>query len=399
MSEKWRNWSGSLTFRPGRFVEPETEEALQELVHAASRRGEALRVVGAGHSSTPLVVTADTSISLGKFEGVQSADREACEAWVAAGTTIHEMGKQLLQEGLAVHNLGDVDVQRIGGALGTGTHGSGFRLQNLSTMLLGVRMVGADGEVAERNIETEPEFIRAARVALGTLGIFTSVRLKLLPRYQLHRQEWCTSVEACLDHLGELVEQNRNFDFYWYPRSDQIKLRTLNPPGQAPQLHYADLLNEVVDWAPNVISKTRELRFDEIEYAMPAEAGPEVFCEVRRRIKERHLPTVGWRTLYRTTAADDAYLSNAYGRQTVTLSLHQNAGLPFQEFFDDIEPIFRAHHGRPHWAKKHGLCAEQLAPLYPQWGAFREMRRRVDPDGRFMTPYMRELLGEVTGVF
>ena len=76
-----------------------------------------------------------------------------------------------------------------------------------------------------------------------------------------------------------------------------------------------------------------------------------------RRVKDKHRGTVGWRVLYRTIAPDDAFLSPAYGRDTVTISLHQNAGLPYWDYFRDIEPIFRAHDGRPHWGKKHTLTA------------------------------------------
>jgi FAD/FMN-containing dehydrogenase len=113
---------------------------------------------------------------------------------------------------------------------------------------------------------------------------------------------------------------------------------------------------------------------------------------VRKRIKEKHRKHVGWRVLYRTVAPDDAYLSTAYERETVTLSLHQNAGLPFWDYFKDIEPIFRAYGGRPHWGKKHTLKAADLRPLYPTWDRFLEVRRAMDPDGVFLSPYLRDLL-------
>ena len=90
-------------------------------------------------------------------------------------------------------------------------------------------------------------------------------------------------------------------------------------------------------------------------------------------------------------AADDAYLSHAHGRATVTISLHQNASLPYHEYFADVEPILRAHGGRPHWGKKHNLTAEELRPLYPMWDRFCEVRRRLDPGGRFLSPYLRSL--------
>ena len=77
----------------------------------------------------------------------------------------------------------------------------------------------------------------------------------------------------------------------------------------------------------------------------------------------------------------------------MTISLHHNAGMPYDEYFNDIEPIFRSYGGRPHWGKKHSLTAEQLRPLYPKWNAFLEVRRASDPDGVFFSPYLRSILG------
>ncbi len=391
MAKQWENWSGSLQFSPEQLEKPESVGELQQLVGEVANRSGTIRVVGRGHSSTPLVATDDTLVSLENFGGVLSTDRERCEAWVRPGTMLKDMGEELLEADLAVHNLGDVNVQHLGGAVGTGTHGTGKNLGNLSTMVLGVKMITADGEVIERHIEDDPDFLRAARVSLGTLGIFVAIRIQLLPAYQLHRQEWCTGVEECMEHLDELIEENRNFDFYWYPRSDEVKLRTLNPPGESAQIPYADLLKEGQDWAPNIISKARHLPFDEMEYCLPAEAGPSAFRAVRERILKEHRRTVGWRTLYRTTASDDAMLSSSYNRPTVTLSLHQNAGLEFWDFFRDMEPIFQAHEGRPHWGKKHTLRAEELRKLYPEWETFQKIRRDLDPRGLWMTDYLRDL--------
>jgi FAD/FMN-containing dehydrogenase len=161
----------------------------------------------------------------------------------------------------------------------------------------------------------------------------------------------------------------------------------------AAELPFARLLAEEIGWSHEVIPNARELRFEEMEYALPAAQGLACFREVRRRVKDHWRQSVGWRVLYRAVAADDAYLSLAHGRSTVTISLHQNATLPFREYFSDIEPIFRAHGGRPHWGKKHTLRAVALRPLYPGWDRFLEIRQRMDPGGVFLNPYLRELLG------
>jgi FAD/FMN-containing dehydrogenase len=394
MTRQWVNWSGSLEFTPRRIATPRDEEEVRTIIVEAARRGATVRPVGTGHSSTSIVETNDTLVSLEQMTGVESVDEDSRQAWVYAGTPLKDMGEALMEHGLAAHNLGDVNVQHIAGAIGTGTHGTGKTLGNLSTMLTGVRMVTANGDVIERTEEDDPEFIDAARVALGTLGIFTALRVKLVPLYKLHRQEWCTSVEACMEHLDELIEQNRNFDFYWYPRSDVIKLRTMNPPGEEVDLPYATLQKENVDWAPRNLSRVRDLRFEEMEYWLPAEAGPELFLEIRQRVLARHRKDVGWRVLYRTVAPDDGFLSPAHGRPTVTIATLQNNTLPYKPYFDDIEPLYESVDGRPHWGKKHSKWAPQLAKLYPRWNDFQALRRKLDPDGLFMTDYLKRLLGD-----
>lgn len=396
MAETWRNWSGSLRFQPARIEIPRNEHALSNVVRRAAEEGRTVRVVGSGHSSMPLVETTDILVSLERFGGIESHDREAQEATLGAGTTLHDANAQVHKIGLAMPNLGDVDGQTVAGAFGTGTHGTGTRLRILSASLVGVRLVNADGGIQEFSHRDDPHFFQAARVSLGTLGIFTSLTLRLLPTYRLRRREWCWHIEDCMNHLEELMERNRHFDFYWYPRSDEAKLRLLNPAENEPDdLPDARLVKDEVGWWFEILPVRRHLehKFEEMEYGLPTEAGPACFQEVRERIKQRHRRIVGWRVLYRTIASDDSFLSLAYGRPTATISLHQNAELPYREFFDDLEPIFRSYGGRPHWGKKHSLKAADLRLCYPSWDAFSATRERMDPDGRFLNPYLRELLG------
>jgi FAD/FMN-containing dehydrogenase len=131
--------------------------------------------------------------------------------------------------------------------------------------------------------------------------------------------------------------------------------------------------------------------------ARDAAAGPECFREVRRRILEHHRKHVGWRVLYRFVAADDAFLSPAHERDCVAISVHQNASLPFQNYFDDIEPILQAHGGRPHWGKRHSLCGDALASLYPKWDRFQAWRRKLDPADVFLSEECAALFGEERG--
>ncbi|RDV10727.1 hypothetical protein DXT99_26030 [Pontibacter diazotrophicus] len=114
---------------------------------------------------------------------------------------------------------------------------------------------------------------------------------------------------------------------------------------------------------------------------------------MRKRIREKHRQHVGWRVFYRTVAADDAFLSPFYKRDSVTIALLQNNELEYESYFKDMEPIFRAYGGRPHWGKKHYLGAEDLRPLYPEWDRFMEIRKEMDPNGIFLNDYLKEILG------
>jgi FAD/FMN-containing dehydrogenase len=295
--------------------------------------------------------------------------------------------------GLALENLGDVDTQSVAGALATGTHGSGLRLRNLSANLTGARLLTADGELRELHADSEPELLRALRVSLGALGVVTQVRLALMPSERLRRRDYCAATADCLAHLDALAEAHRNFDFYWYPRRDDVKIRTLNPSEQAPlTLPYARLMREEIGFPHEVIARKRVLKFEELEYFLPRADGPACFQALRKRMLERHRKHVAWRVLYRLVAGDDALLSPTQGEDCVTISVHQNAILPFEAFFADVEPLFRAHGGRPHWGKRHGLKAAELAPLYPHWKRFAALRQRLDPRGLLLSEDMQRLL-------
>lgn len=389
----WSNWSGSLRFTPGSVYEPEDETGLAGFVARAANDKVNIRVAGAGHSSSPLVVTAGHLVSLRKFRSVD-ADPEKLSAWAGTGLTVKETGAALVERGLALHNTGDVDVQFLSGAISTGTHGTGITMQNLSAMLTGCRMVCADGSVREFTEEKDGrEFFNALRVSLGTFGIMTQMRLKLLPSFSLERKEWCAYTDQCLYHLDELVNENRNFDFYWYPRNDFVKLRTLNEPGKNDrEPAYAKLVKHQSGEAVDILPRQRQLKFDEMEYALPFEAGPDCFREVRKIVREKFRKTVAWRVLYRTIKKDDFFLSPASGRDTVTISLHQNAGLPFMDYFRTIEPVFRHYGGRPHWGKKHTRKSDDLSGVYPHWEAFLKTRKAMDPEGLFLNEYVGKTL-------
>lgn len=399
MTETFTNWSGSVSFEPAQHVRPTSSPQVAKIVTKARKSGTSVRPVGSGHSSTPIMNTEGTLVSLENLSGVLEADPQLGQARVLPGTGLRDLGAELAEHGVAMENLGDVDYQAIAGAVSTGTHGSGITLGNLSSTLVGGTLINGLGEEVPFGVdagkEADDDLLRAAQVSLGTLGVFTSLTLRVEDAYELHRQNWITHIDWVLENFEELVDSNRSVDFYWYPRSDLAQVRMLNKPGDEPDLKPEGHIKKD-ETGPNyeIIPNDRMLHFEEMEYMLPFDGDLAVFREVRDRIKARHRKTVGWRVLVRTIAADNAMISNAQNRPTMTVALLQNNTMPFKEYFDDIQPIFWEFDGRPHWGKKHTHKAADLAPLYPEWDRFHQIRRQMDPDGIFMNDYLRELFGE-----
>lgn len=402
MSATWSNWSGSVTCSPAQVLSPRDESEVSQIVRSAAAAGQVVRVTGSGHSFTPLCATDDVLLSLDNLAGVEQVDVAARRAWVRAGSKIHSLGEPLAAHGLALANQGDVDVQAIAGAVSTGTHGTGPDLGNISTQVVGLRIVTADGQVLTSSREGDPQVFCAARVSLGSLGVLTAIELQCLPSYRLHEVCRREPLDECLAGLDRRIAANRHFEFFWYPADDCAFTKTLNPTdlprtpaidlaaGQGVGLASAD--RERVDDSWRIFPTVRENRFNEMEYSLPAERGVACFLEIRDLMRRKH-PDVAWPIEYRTQASDDILISAAQGRPTVAISIHQAAALPYQAFFNDAEVIFRRHQGRPHWGKLHNLSAAELAPLYPEWDRFQTVRRQLDPDGRFLNAHLRRLFG------
>jgi len=76
-----------------------------------------------------------------------------------------------------------------------------------------------------------------------------------------------------------------------------------------------------------------------------------------------------------------------------SVSFHQYAKMPWRNEFAEIEKVFQAGGGRPHWAKRHTLTAADVHRLYPKTADFLAVRERIDPGQKFANAHMTQLFG------
>jgi L-gulono-1,4-lactone dehydrogenase len=437
----WRNWSGNQRCEPARLARPRTESEVVDLVATAAARGGTVRVVGAGHSFTGLVATEGTLVDLRELRGVRDVDPDTGVATVAAGTTLADASAQLAARGRAFENLGDIAVQSVAGATATGTHGTGARFGNLSSTVVGARLVTGAGEVVELEEATDPDGVRAARVSLGALGVVTELRIRTVPAFTLEAHETIEDVGDVLADLDGFVDGHDHAEFFWFPGSARpgggelgtalVKRnrRRPEPPGPDEPRGRVEAFvgDEVVsnalygaivricDHAPaatravhtvlrglppstyaersdRVFASPRRVRFVEMEQSVPREAFPEAFARVRRVYAELGYD-VPFPVECRWVAGDDADLSPAHGGPRAYLAVHLSPRRHDTRFFAAIEAALADLGARPHWGKLHARTAADLAPAYPRWAAFQEARHRFDPNGTFRNDHLDRVLG------
>jgi len=429
-SGEWVNWAGDQRCRPARVLAPRSREELAEAVGAAAAAGERVKVTGSGHSFTEAAMTASTMVRLDALRGVLEADRESGLVKVGAGTVLRDLNEELAGLGLALENMGDIDAQTVAGAISTGTHGTGAGFANISARVEEVEMVLADGSVRTLGAG-DPELLRAARIGIGALGALSAVTLRCFPAFTLRREDSAHRLAYVLDHFDEYAGRNDHFELFTFPYSDRALVleRNRTPEAPKPKSRVVAVLNDVLleNWALEAMAATgkamprtipalarfaglvatgtdnqdrsdrifvnqRNVRFTEMEYAVPCADGPTAVRRVVEWVRSNRFP-VFFPIEVRVAAGDDALLSAAHERDTAYIAVHQYRGMEWRPYFEAVESIMNDYGGRPHWGKRHFQTAATLAPRYPRWAEFQAARDALDPGRVFANSYTERVLG------
>lgn len=423
------NWARNQRCVPDAVHQPASTDEVARIVRQAHEAGQRVKVIGAGHSFTATAMTDGVMLRLDNMTQILSVDREAGQVHVQAGATLHDFCRELHNYGLALPNLGDIDVQSIAGAISTATHGTGSGLGNLATNVVAMTLVNGKGEIVELN-EGDPR-ISIAAVGVGALGVVCEVVLQCVPSFRLHAYETIEYLDDLLDDIPSFAESADHAEFFWMPgaRRCQVKrnqrtTEDIQRPGKvayfrdkyvaenlafgtvcrvgrrwpslAPRI--AKLVSssvserDLIDDSFRVFASPRLVRFVEMEYGIPLECLPEAVQRVREVTKHLSFPSL-FPIEVRVSAADDIALSTGFGRSNGWVAVHQYVGAPYESYFQQVADIMDSYGGRPHWGKMHYLNAAQLCERYPRWGEFQELRAALDPDGTFRNEYVDRVLG------
>jgi xylitol oxidase len=319
--------------------------------------------------------------------------------------------------GYALHNTASLPHISVAGSVATATHGSGDANQNLAAAVRAMELVTASGEVI--TVRPGADDFAGAVAGLGSLGIVSALELEIVPSFQV--RQWVYEglpTDAVTGSFDEIFSSAYSVSVFtdWTGRNNRIwqKVRADAPAaagGGAPSWLGARLAdgprNPVPGMAVDNATEQRgrpgpwHERLPHFRLEFTPSAGAELQSEylVAREVAvpaiealfalgDRIAPVLQIAEI-RTMAADDLWLSMAYGRDTV--------GFHFTWVQDDaavapvlaaIEAALAPFEARPHWGKVFSTPPDVVRGLYPRYDDFVDLLRRYDPAGKFRNEFM-----------
>ena len=412
------NWAANYTYRSPILLEPTSVAELRRLLPTLSQA----KVLGARHSFNSIADTPGTQLSLALFKSksLDTSDPKRPTVTVGAGVTYGELAPWLHAQGFAVPNLASLPHISIVGACATATHGSGLANQCLSASVCAIDLVTANGELVSLSRAANPDIFPGAVVALGALGVATSLTLDLIPTFQVSQSVYENLPFHELEHsLIDIFSAGYSVSLFtdWQQhRATQVWIKRIADDaiasaaffGARPQTvklhplphHSAENCTDQLNIPGPWHERLPHFRMDftpssgaelQSEYFVPLADG---FNAIRAVEELRDLITPHlFITELRTVSADDLWLSMAFARDSLAIHFtwrpEPDAVLSLLPL---IEGQLAPYAARPHWGKLFTTRPATLRQLYPRSGAFRDLVSQLDPGSRFRNDFLDAIL-------
>jgi len=409
-----RNWAGNITYSAQRLHRPQSTAEIAGIVRGARK----LRAVGSRHSFNTIADSDEDLVFMQGLNKVLAIDPAARTVTVEGGITYGELSPVLEAAGFALHNLASLPHISVVGAVMTATHGSGNANGNLATQVVGLKLVTGSGDTVSF-VQGQPGF-EGAVVSLGALGIVTEVTLRIVPSFAV-RQNLYTNlpVQTLIDNFDAITSAAYSVSCFTPWRGDTIdhvwlkNLATAPVPGPeffgakaaTRPYHPITALDPTPCTAQMGVPGPWYLRLPHFRMEFQPSAGAELQTEyfvpraqapaavtALRTIQDRIAPHLMISEI-RTMAADDFWLSGAYGRDTVGFHFTWQQDWPaVRAVLPAIEAVLAPFSVRPHWGKLFTMARDTALATYPRLADFRALAARIDPDGKFKNAFLVEHL-------
>jgi xylitol oxidase len=411
------NWAGNIRYGAAEYVEPNTVEEAQQLIASTH----IVKPLGTRHCFNRIADTAGTLVSTGCLNHVVSLDTERLRVTVEGGIAYGPLSDFLFARGYGLKNLASLPHISVAGACATGTHGSGVGNQNLSSAVVAMEVIVADGSLVTFSRETNAELLRAAVIHLGGFGLVSKLTLDVVPTFDVAQVFYENlSDSAFLENPFELLSSGYSVSiFTHWDNSDTnlVLLKHLVEEGVTPlfpeilfgatparaqrhmiaDMHAMNCTEQMgvpgpwhhrlphfkMEFTP---SSGAELQ---TEYFVPLELAKEALCAMSK-LGTKISPLLLISEI-RTIASDDLPMSPAFERHSLGIHFTWKPMIDqVTVLLPEIAEALAPFDARPHYGKLFSvpsLSSKEISRLQ-ELGSF---LARYDANGKFRNLFMDQL--------
>lgn len=446
------NWESGLSYRPDCVVRPQSIDDVVAVVTDTARYPSPVRAVGSLHS--PARCSADdrgTMLDMTGMNKILEIQPDFVRA--EAGALYIDISEELKAQGLQFPvntEIGNVTVGAVACAAtkdGSLPGNSGFG--QVSSYVLGMKLVLPDGTVRSFSHDAHPEEMKLLRSSYGLCGIVVEVTLAVRPTSALSVQHMSMTPEEFKRRLPDYIRDDVSIMMYMFPFANQVtlELRQENPdatpsvswvwalrnafwrrwapffalsikrlaPGKFARyrlsLGFLRVMRKSMDWF--IRSKRSwphaqlirypddpgEVRYVFSMWAFKEDRFFEIFEKYVAFCHEHYertgfmcdLPDVG----YRIIQDQNALLSYSYDGNVMSIDPVSTGTAGWDEFLREYNAFCSENGGWPLFNQTKHLTAEQVRKSFgARLETFAAARREWDPQDRLLSSYFADLLSE-----
>ena len=401
-----RPWGDTFTCKVNTVERPKTVSDVQNIVATADK----VRVVGAGHSFSPLICTDSTLITLSDMNNVKEIKNN--EVTVEAGISIEMLQEVLIKENKIIHGFGSIQDQNVAGAFMTSHHG--LQYNSFAENVKSLKIVTASGNVEEIHD------LFMYRASMGMLGVVVEMTIRTFPNTFVEIQQSKMSLEDAISKLqtgvAGIIETNYNQRNHGYLKlmvERDVVNTSITYPVQTDQwssvtwdtfvvpltvlwpwlstFPLLDFANDKITVKPIVQAWTHHSEYGMMysAYAVPLENCSKVILAMDSKPYDHHVSTILIRflkgqksTTCLTFAPEDSCVIDVYDIQT------QPNLLDFHEY---LEGLVHDHGGYSHWGKFYAGDMTRQTKMSCM-AEFRLKQQEVDPKEKFLNDFTKEII-------
>lgn len=213
-----RNWADTVYCTPQHVRKPTSSEQIAEIVNNSQN----IRVVGGGHSWSPLICSDDTVMSLDKICNEPLWHNDSTVTF-DAGCFIQDVQQLLLPKNKQLHGYGAIQHQTLAGGFMTALHGAQFN--NFASNVIELDAILANGT----DIHVKDD-IDTWRGSMGLIGIVHKMRIRVYPSKTILVTERSVTLEEAIAAMYNDTLEAMDVKTIWGSTEDVYHLRTFSTP-------------------------------------------------------------------------------------------------------------------------------------------------------------------------